>query len=100
MFNDDAVACYDNVSNDSLLLLSSDKMVVPGTQFEGTGVPAMQIEGVEDATAVTRITPYDALADCHHCEAKGCTIAKFNVAGADPTHKRWIRQYMLDNWGI
>ncbi len=95
MCKDDAVSHYNNVSNDILLSSSSD-----GTQFEGTVVAATQIEGADDATAVMRITPYNALSDCHCCEAGGGTIAQSNVAGVDPTHKRWIRQYMLDNWGI
>jgi hypothetical protein len=56
MCKDDAVTRYNDVSNNNLLLSSSDGMVIPGMQFEGTVVPVMQIEGAEDATAVTRIT--------------------------------------------
>jgi hypothetical protein len=59
----DAVACYNTVSNNSLSSLSSDGTVVPGMQFEGKVVPAMQIEGAEEATAVTRIIPYDTLTE-------------------------------------
>ncbi len=74
MCEDDTVARYDDVSNDSLSLSSSDGTIVPGTQFEGTVVPAMQIEEAEDAMGVTRITPYNALTNRHHCEAVGRTV--------------------------
>ncbi len=94
---DDAVAHYNNVSKNSLLSFSSDGTVVPGMWFEGTVVPVTQIEGAEDATAVMQITPYNAFTDCHRCEAMGCAIAQSNMPGVYPTHKRWIRQYMLDD---
>jgi hypothetical protein len=47
-----------------------------------------------------QLTPYDALTAAHCCEAGGSAVELSDFLGINPLHERWIRLFLLDDWGI
>ncbi len=45
-------------------------------------------------------TPYDIITTAACREAVGSSIAPSNIIDINLVHKRWIRQAMLDDWGM
>ena len=44
--------------------------------------------------------PFDNIMSTSRCESTGRSVKPSNVTGLDNQHKMWIRQGMIDDWGI
>ncbi len=58
--------------------------------------------GKSNATIIlgAELTLYDIITTADWREAAGRSIVPSYIIDIDPVHKRWIRQAMLNNWGI
>ncbi len=59
-------------------------------------------EGVSNVTIVPgmQLTPYSDITTTSCCEAVEQSVQLSCIIRINPVHKRWIRQFMLDDWGI
>jgi hypothetical protein len=89
----------EDVCNDSFL---SGDLLSAGTDDNACNDSSLSVKLLLERTVILgmQLNPYNALTTAHCRKAVGQTVLDSDMIGINPDHKKWIRQSMLDNWGI